>query len=208
MCIFVDLTIYSIVGLTYLAKNMSESFHYKHLLPEDFSDVIRLANHVHGDGYLDEKNLQLWYLKGLKNDINTGYVVYDDKKLIGFRITFAAEQWDIDQWCTPDRWQVTPQKVCYFKCNTVDEHYRGHGIGGKLLQLSIQAVKKQGASAGISHLWRQSPGNSAVKYFTKCGGRLIKVHPDKWNQYSKEGYNCILCGYDCHCEAAEMIIHF
>ena len=65
-------------------------------------------------------------------------------------------------------------QVCYFKCNTVDESYRGYGIGSTLLRLSIDAAKQQGAKAGISHLWKQSPGNSAVKYFTKCGGQLVQ----------------------------------
>ena len=74
--------------------------------------------------------------------------------------------------------------------------------------LNIEAAKQQGATAGIAHLWKQSPNNSAVAYFTHCGGKLVKSHPDKWNEASKHGYNCILCGHDCHCEAAEMIIRF
>lgn len=187
---------------------MSPSFNYQNLTPQDFSKIIELGNFVHGDGYLTPKNLNQWYLKGIIDDINAGYVVYDQEKLIGFRITYAAQKWSIDQWSSPDLWQVPAKNVCYFKCNTVDEHYRGHGIGSKLLQLSIAAAAAQGALAGVSHLWKQSPGNSAVKYFTKCGGELVASHPDKWNQASKDGYDCILCGRDCHCEAAEMIIYF
>jgi GNAT superfamily N-acetyltransferase len=181
---------------------------YKNLTEDDFSQVIELGNLVHGDGYLSPEEIKQWTTKGISQGINTGYVVYDGNKLIGFRITYAIEQWHVDQWCSPELWQVPIEKVCYFKCNTVDANYRGHGIGGNLLKLSIEAVKKQGALAGISHLWMPSPGNSAVKYFTKCGGKLIKVHADKWNEDSKNGYNCTLCGFDCHCEAAEMIIHF
>jgi len=183
-------------------------FDYKNLTPNDFSKIITLGNKVHGAGYLDDQNIQQWYQQGLRNGINSGYVVYDGDKLIGFRITFACENWQIDKWCSPDLWQVATDKVCYFKCNTVDENYRGHGIGGKLLKLSIEACKRQGAQAGVSHLWRQSPGNSAVKYFTKCGGELVKSHPDKWFEASQNGYDCILCGFNCHCEAAEMIIYF
>jgi len=129
-------------------------------------------------------------------------------KLIGFRITFTAEHWQTDQWCSPHLWKVAKDKCCYFKCNTVDENYRGLGVGKKLLQLSIEAAKQQGAQAGVAHLWKQSPNNSAVAYFTHCGGELVTSHPDKWNEASKQGYNCILCGHDCHCEAAEMIIYF
>lgn len=187
---------------------MTNQFIYKNLTPDDFAEVIRLGNQVHGDGYVDEAHLNDWHLKGIKNTINTGYVVYHGEDLVGFRITYAATQWQIDQWCSPELWRVDKDRVCYFKCNTVDAAFRGHGIGGKLLKLSIDAAKQQGAIAGVSHLWCQSPGNSAVKYFTKCGGELVKIHPDKWNEDSKNGYDCTLCGFDCHCEAAEMIIRF
>ena len=104
--------------------------------------------------------------------------------------------------------QVPSSSCCYFKCNTVDENFRGLGIGKKLLQLAIEAAKKQGAKAGISHLWKQSPNNSAVNYFTRCGGQHVASHAGKWNEESKQGYDCILCGFDCQCEAAEMIIYF
>lgn len=187
---------------------MNTLFTYKALTPDDFTKVITLGNHVHGEGYLSQSILMQWYVKGIINDINTSFVVYDQEVLVGFRVTFSAGQWDIDQWCSPQHWNAKPAQVCYFKCNTVDEQYRGNGIGGKLLALAIEAAKKQGAVAGVSHLWKESPGNSAVKYFTKCGGTLVASHPDKWNALSKAGYDCTFCGFDCHCEAAEMIIHF
>lgn len=181
---------------------------YREMSAEDFEQIIALGNHVHGDGYLNQQNIKQWFDKGLKNNINANYVAYDGDKLVGFRITYSPEQWDIDQWSTPSKWQVGPSLVSYFKCNTVDENYRGYGIGSQLLKDSINALKAQGAKAGVSHLWMQSPGNSAVKYFTKCGGELVQEHPDKWYEDSKNGYNCILCGFDCHCSAAEMIIYF
>ena len=186
----------------------NESIKYFPLTAEYFSQVIILANHVHGDGYLDDEKIVEWTNKGIVNDINCSFVALLDNKVVGFRSTYSANNWQIDQWCTPALWQVDSQKCCYFKCNTVDEKYRGLGIGKQLLQLAIKAAQQQGAQAGISHLWKQSPNNSAVSYFTKCGGKLIKSQPGKWNEESKQGYNCILCGHDCHCEAAEMIIHF
>lgn len=199
---------------------------YEKLTPKHFKQVIKLANEVHGEGYLNEKSIAAWAALGISTDLNNknyncSYVALlnnspnsdanhnkTQKELIGFRITFAAKQWQVDQWCSPHLWQVPQSACCYFKCNTVNERYRGLGVGKKLLQLSIKAAKEQGAQAGIAHLWKQSPNNSAVAYFTRCGGELVKSHPDKWNEASKQGYNCILCGYDCHCEAAEMIIRF
>lgn len=188
--------------------------YYEELTPKYFEQAIELANEVHGDGYLDEKSIAEWTTRGVSNNHSCSYVaLLNDSastvaKVVGFRITFSAEHWQADQWCSPDLWHVPKAKCCYFKCNTVNEKYRGLGIGKTLLQLSIAAAKKQGALAGISHLWKQSPNNSAIAYFTHCGGELIKYHPDKWNEESKQGYNCVLCGHDCHCEAAEMIIHF
>ncbi|TWX57044.1 GNAT family N-acetyltransferase [Colwellia hornerae] len=183
------------------------------MLPRDFSAIIALGTAVHGAGYIDDSNMSIWYNKGILKsadspEINANFVAYLDDILIGFRLTYAINQWEIDVWCSPELWQQPSEKVCYFKCNTVDENYRGYGVGSQLLKLSTQAAIKQGASAGVSHLWKQSPGNSAVKYFTKCGGVLIKEHPDRWNELSKQGYECPECADECHCVAAEMIIHF
>jgi len=195
-----------------------QNIRYEKLTPQYFKQVIQLANEVYGAGYLNEQSMTDWALRGISHNDNCSYVaLFDgnsdieknaDSKLIGFRITFAAENWQADQWCRPNLWQVPEDNCCYFKCNTVDAAYRGSGIGRKLLQHSIKAAKKQGAQAGIAHLWKDSPNNSAVAYFTHCGGTLVHSHADKWNEDSKHGYNCILCGDDCHCEAAEMIIHF
>lgn len=197
-----------LIANSVILMNDKKHIRYQEMTSNDFEQIVRLGNHVHGDGYLCLEKAKAWYEKGLKNGINSGFVAYDEDKLVGFRITYASEQWHIDNWCSPNLWQVPAEQVCYFKCNTVDENYRGYGIGSKLLALSIAAAKKQGATAGVSHLWKQSPGNSAVKYFTKCGGQLVQSHPDKWREEALNGYDCIICGYDCHCEAAEMIIYF
>lgn len=186
---------------------------YREMLPEDFSAIIALGTAVHGAGYIDNDNMIAWYEKGLtkqKNStlINANFVAYYEEKLIGFRLTYAVNQWETDEWCSPKLWQHPVDKVCYFKCNTVDENYRGYGVGSQLLKLSTKAAIEQGAVAGVSHLWKQSPGNSAVKYFTKCGGILVKEHPDRWNEMSKQGYECPACENECHCVAAEMIINF
>lgn len=185
-----------------------KTINYRAMTPADFPKVIRLATHVHGEGYMDKASAVQWFNQGIKNNINSNFVAYDGEVLVGFRITFSPQQWQLDQWCSPKSWPINQENVCYFKCNTVDEHYRGYGIGSTLLKHSISAVKQQGAKAGVSHLWMQSPGNSAVKYFTKCGGVLIKKHPDRWNALSQQGYCCPVCINDCHCSAAEMLITF
>ncbi|PCI62917.1 MAG: GNAT family N-acetyltransferase [Gammaproteobacteria bacterium] len=173
-----------------------------------FEDVIQLGNTVHGDGYLDLDAIQSVLNKSIKGNLNCSFVIYDNKKLVGFRLTFAPEKWDIDKWCTPDLWGIAINEVCYFKCNTVDENYRGQKVGRKLLEASIDVAKKMGAKAGVCHTWMQSPGNIAYHYFIGCGGEFVKKHPNRWFEDGQNGYNCILCGYDCHCDALEMILKF
>lgn len=182
---------------------------YKPFTSDDFGGVMALGNDVHGDNYLDHDKTQYYYDSGFKNGINASFVAYHQNKLVGFRLTQAAMQWEIDEWCSPERWQLQADQVCYFKSNTVNAEYRGHGIGSTLLMLSIEQAKLQGAKAGLAHIWMASPGNSAFKYFKKCGGELIKEHPKRWaGWHDSHGYLCPVCGKDCHCTAAEMMIRF
>jgi hypothetical protein len=179
---------------------------YQPLSPAHFAAVIALGNQVHGDGYLTDELITSYYQQGQKDGHNAGVVVLDHQGLAGFRLAFAPGQWQPDQWCSPALWGVPVARVGYFKCNTVRPDLQGSGIGGALLHLSIQALIAQGALAGVAHLWVQSPGNAAVRYFSKHGGTLVKIHPDKWREDSLNGYECVRCGFDCHCDAAEMIL--
>lgn len=192
----------------YKQSMKDKTISYQQMTSHHFEQIIALAIEVHGQGYTDLTSLTQWFNQGIKNDINANYVALDGDKVVGFRITFAPQQWKIDKWCSPDKWGFPEDTVSYFKCNTVNENYRGYGIGSQLLKLSMAACVKQGAKAGIAHLWRQSPGNSAVKYFTKCGGTLVQDHPDRWYDLTLEGYECPVCDKYCHCVAAEMILDF
>ncbi len=184
-------------------------FDYQPLAPEHFKRVITLGNEVQGDGYLTPESLDDIYQRGWHNTINASYVALKGDRVVGFRLTYAHDKWDHDEWCTPDAWPVDPAKVCYFKCNTVDPAFQGSGIGSRMLALSIQQAKAQGAQAGLAHIWLASPGNSAFRYFSKNGGQLIKKHPNKWRYSSiHEGYDCPVCPGYCECEGAEMLLVF
>ncbi|WP_100644636.1 GNAT family N-acetyltransferase [Alteromonas facilis] len=202
------------------------TIHYIPLTPAHFSAVIALGNEVQGDNYLDPVSLRAIYDKSWHNDINASLVAvasrdqitnneYDPEcmveegLLVGFRLTFAADQWVPDEWCSPALWPLPTEKVCYFKCNTVDSHYRGLGIGATLLKKSIEKAQEQGAEAGIAHIWLASPNNSAFGYFSACGGKLVKEHPNRWQRLALEdGYVCPVCTELCTCTAAEMILPF
>ncbi|GIU38334.1 GNAT family N-acetyltransferase [Shewanella schlegeliana] len=179
------------------------------LTPIHFDAVIALGNQVHGDGYLDAKSLAHIVSLGYKKGINSCFVAIEKGALLGFRLCYAPGQWPIDKWCSPKLWGIEEECVGYFKCNTVAKDARGKGLGGRLLQASISALTQQGATAGVSHLWQQSPNNAAVKYFTKAGGKLIYEHPNRWNDTEEHpDYVCILCGPNCHCVACEMLLTF
>lgn len=179
------------------------------LSEDDFDKVVALGNQVHGDGYLYRDTLAEMHQKGQKNGLNSSFVMYDEDKLIGFRITYAPDNWPLDRWCTPELWPFDKEQVAYFKCNTIDPDYQGKGLGGQLLKQSVSTLKQMGAKAGLSHIWMQSPGNASFKYFTKAGGQLIKTHPRRWHEdETLPDYVCIICGKDCYCDASEMILEF
>jgi len=182
---------------------------YQTLAPQHFDQVIRLGNNVQGDNYLSATSLQAIYDKSWYKGINASLVAIYKSTIVGFRLTYAHDKWQRDQWCTPNLWPVSEDKVCYFKCNTVSPDMQGSGIGSALLARSVAQAKKQGAKAGLAHIWLASPGNSAFKYFTKNGGVLVQKHPNKWRHASLyEGYDCPVCPTYCECEGAEMILTF
>lgn len=185
------------------------SYELRSLQKDDFDAVINLGNDVHGEGYLDHNSLSAIYKRGLKDDLNASYVLYDKNTLIGFRLSYAPGQWELDEWCTTELWPEDVTNVAYFKCNTIHPDYQGQGLGGQLLKVSVDTLKQMGATAGLSHIWMQSPGNASFKYFTKAGGQLIKTHERRWFLDPKfEDYVCVLCGKDCYCSASEMMLVF
>ena len=199
---------------------------YLQLSPKHFKAIISLGEQVHGENYLDLTSLTDLYERGVSGGVNASWValeehsgslpsskcgnrITEDGYLIGFRITIAAGQWQPDQWCSPDLWAVQPEHVCYFKSNTVDASTRGRGVGSTLLKRSIQNAKKQGAIAGLAHIWLASPNNSAFRYFSQNGGELVKKHPNKWRLLSiEDDYHCPVCNCVCECTAAEMLLTF
>jgi len=97
-------------------ENLSQAapIKYYQLLPSHFDDVIALGNRVHGDNYLDRHQLQSIYQRSFVNNINASWVACDENdKLIGFRLTLAAGNWSIDQWCSVASWSVDPNKVVF-----------------------------------------------------------------------------------------------
>ena len=177
--------------------------------PDHFVGVVQLANQVHGDNYLNLETLTEMYQRGVKHGINASFVALSDGLLVGYRLSYAAGKWPLDEWCSVDLWPVPAEHMAYFKSVAVAPKFQGQGLGSTLLNASISALRQQGALAGLAHIWRQSPGNSAERYFTKAGAELLQIHPDRWLHLCQDaGYVCPLCGNACHCSAAEMALSF
>ena len=178
----------------------------------DFEKVVALGNVINGENYLTPELVEEMLGKSCRDGHNCSFVAYDGERsgtLAGFRLTYAPGSWEPDKWCCPEKWKVRPEELCYFKSNMIAEPFRGKGLGPLLLNESIRVARSLGALGGITHIWMQSPGNSAFKYFTKAGGELVMIHPGRWNEDCiNYGYSCILCGTDCTCDAAEMILYF
>jgi len=188
------------------------------LREDDYDAIIELGAAVHGKNYLTHQSLEQIHRKSCSRGKCCSYVMYDGAReqgnLAAFRLTYAPGQWEVDEWCTPDAWEVEPEKVCYFKSNTVASDYRGQGLGPHLLDVSMQTAKALGAEAGITHIWLSSPGKSAFRYFRRAGGELLWIWPGRWkDDWQKDGYICAYCCrhgaiQPCQCFAAEMILHF
>ncbi len=184
------------------------------LREDDWDAVIRLGNKVQGENYLDFREIEKIFFKGLAKGLNCSYVAYDGErgkggKLIGFRLTYGPGNWEIDKWCTIRQWKVPPEKVCYLKSLHVEKEYRKQGIGIKLLNKSIDTVKQMGGVAAVAHIWMESPNGGAMKYFSKVGGQFIKLHKNRWlEDCITSNYRCVYHGDYCVCSASEMILYF
>ncbi|MCF4009660.1 GNAT family N-acetyltransferase [Rheinheimera sp. UJ63] len=173
-----------------------------------FDQVTQLANEVHGAGYMDNEKLAVMQQQGIYQGLNASFVALAAQQVLGYRLSFAAGQWQPDEWCSCERWPVAVSTMAYFKSVAVSPKLQGQGIGQRLLQQSSLVLKQQGARAGLAHLWRESPHNSAVRYFSKAGGELLKIHANRWQALSYQGYACPVCEGICCCSAAEMVIVF
>lgn len=178
------------------------------LEPEFYQEVVGLANTVHGEGYLTFTDLASMVAQGCQKGKNASFVAVVNNKVVGYRLSFAAGQWQPDQWCSVEHWPVTFATMAYFKSVAVSPTLQGYGIGQALLQQSSRILAQQGAKAGLAHLWRESPNNSAVRYFSKAGGKLIAIHNKRWQHLSAQGYICPRCNVLCSCSAAEMMLFF
>lgn len=180
------------------------------LTPAFFPAVVSLANKIHGDNYLSDNSLATMQQQGIVKGSNASFIAVDEQlQVIGYRLSFAAGHWQPDNWCSEALWPVPAAEMAYFKSVGISKEQRGKGIASLLLQASVAILRQQGAKAGLAHIWCESPGNAAQRYFSQAGAVLVKVHPQRWWHLSETmGYYCPVCGALCQCSAAEMVLTF
>lgn len=174
---------------------------------DNLEEVKQLTDEVFGSNYLTIEDLRGGFVNSWRNGENCSFLMYDDGRLIGVRITCAPGRWVYEGYKV-DAWKVDPEKVVYFQTICIHPDYSGKGLGQKLLDASIEASKEQDAVAGVANIWVNSPNNSAYRYFSKAGGQVINLKPDFWKYKHTEQVPCSRCGSPCLCTSAEMIIYF
>lgn len=180
---------------------------FKPLSADHLDQIKNFTDRWIGVGYFSENELDEAIRKGQKEDLNAGWVAWDQGRVVGVRITYAPGAWiESDSRISPQTWQIEPQKVAYFKSLFIDESYQKQGIGSRLSKRSIEVLKKMQAKAIITHAWVESPANSSRRYLSKMGFKEVNQHKNFWFNID---YECTRCGGDqrCVCSAAEMIYY-
>lgn len=163
---------------------------------------------VFADRWIGDNYFTLDELKDIsKRSHGCSFVAFDTESnaILGIRLTFAPGHWpsELMKKATPSKWGVEENKVGYFKSLFIHEDAQEKGLGKKLSNLSIDALKGLGAKAIVCHSWLESPGNSSQKYLQSMGFTEVIEYPLFWHDVD---YLCSGCKQDkCICTALEMI---
>lgn len=194
---------------------MDRTYYLRFLQEKHFAEIVELCDRVFGENYMPLEELEDILKKSTKDNTNCSIVLGLNEgdgreRVIGCRLTYAPGKWleDYPLETCPEKWGFDPSRVAYMKTNVVAEEFRGNGFGRMLLDRSIAECMRAGAVAAVAHSWMNSPNNSAYRYFSRAGGKLVKVYPNYWNTHLEENVVCSHCGTCCACPASEMIIDF
>jgi len=193
---------------------MDHTYSIRFLREKDFKSITSLGDKIFGKDYITEEEMEVILKRSLKDGRNCSFTLYFNEgdgtleRLIGFRLTYAPGTWieDYPLELHPEEWGPEPSNVAYFKCNALEEEFRGKAFGRMLLDKSVGELRRMGAVAGVCHIRMNSPGNSAFKYFRRAGGKLIRTYEDYWVNYHNEDKPCIKCGAECQCSGSEMLL--
>jgi GNAT superfamily N-acetyltransferase len=139
-----------------------------------------------------------------KNGLMCSFVLLNGDDVVGVRFTYPPGLWDKGKGTGLETklWKISIDDVAYFQSLFLAPEIQGKGHGQKISLASLEALKKAGAKAVVTHAWKESPNDSSRRYLSKLGFELVAVHPQYW---FKVDYECTRCGRPCVCTAEEMI---
>lgn len=177
------------------------------LQKDDLPFVKVFTDRTIGENYFTLPELEEALERSTSNDIMCSFVLVDaDHKIHGLRLAYPPGSWTKGKGkrLSTDLWNIPQEKVAYFQSLFLSDEVQGKGWGPQLSAAAIEAFRKLGALAIVTHAWKESPNNSSLKYLAKQGFTSVATHPEYWIDVD---YECVLDGKPCRCTAEEMILH-
>jgi GNAT superfamily N-acetyltransferase len=177
------------------------------LAKNDIARVKEFSDEVIGLNYFSETELLQSCERSHRDGISCSFVLVDEHgRVLGLRLAFPPGNWHKGKGAKlrPDLWTVSLAEMAYFQSLFLHEKVRGQGWGPKLSMQSLEAFKKVGAKAVLTHAWKESPNNSSIKYLQKLGFATVATHLEYWIDVD---YVCVRDGKPCRCTAVEMILY-
>ena len=178
----------------------------REFLKSDIESIKSFCDVNIGIDYYTVDELTASQLRSEKNGIVTSFVLVDnDSSIQGLRLCYPPGQWDHGKGkkLSPELWGHKQVDLGYFQSLFLSAKVQRQGWGPKLSQFAIEALKKIGAKAILTHCWKESPANSSFKYLNTVGFKVLKEYPNYWIDVD---YVCTRDGKPCHCTAIEMIL--
>ncbi len=177
---------------------------------EDADEVAALADVVVGPGYYPTPTVLEYLGRSTRGETVCAHVarVVTDRgegALVGFRFALPPGAWSSGRGrgLTPARWPAPLDRCGYFQSSYVAFDHMGQGLGRRMAQRALTALRSLGAEAVVTHSWKESPHGSSFRYLSRLGFRPVAEHADYWAEVD---YVCWLDGQPCRCTAIEMVL--
>ncbi len=175
--------------------------------PLDFTDLDKVkefTDRTIGLNYFSLEELKERCQQSIVDNVMCSFVLANKDNIFGLRLAYPPGAWNQGKGdkLRPDLWNVPIEKVGYFQSLFIDPLVQGQGWGPLLSNAAIECFKKLGATAIVTHAWKESPNNSSVRYLAKYGFESVATHNEYWIDVD---YECVLDGKPCRCTAEEMI---
>jgi ribosomal protein S18 acetylase RimI-like enzyme len=178
----------------------------RELTLQDLPAVKQFTDVEIGRNYFSLEELKGALAKSKNDDVMCSFVLADENKIYGLRLAYPPGLWSKGKGkkLHAELWQTPLEKTAYFQSLFLAHEVQGQGWGPKLSAAAIQAFRRLGAQAIVTHAWKESPNNSSIKYLTKQGFQSVATHPEYWIDVD---YECVRDGKPCRCTAEEMILY-